>query len=156
MPAGVVLLTRHAEKTDDPLDPFLSPEGLLRAAKLADYIPRKFGTPAVIFASAISKRSRRSYQTIKPLSQAHGITIDTSFAGRDYRALAHRLLTKPRYDGKLVLVCWHHGSMPLLAQALKIKRGEYPDPWDPAVFNLILKVDFSVGVPAVEHVVEPF
>jgi hypothetical protein len=36
---GRILLMRHAEKTDDPLDPKLSVAGSDRAQKTAQYIP---------------------------------------------------------------------------------------------------------------------
>ena len=156
MRAGELLLTRHAEKPDDPLDPDLSPIGLQRAAKLVGYIQDNFGEPAFIFVSAISKHSRRPYETIEPLSKACGLPIDSSFADQDYAALAHELATKPRYDGKLVLICWHHGNIPPLAHALNAKHGGYPNPWDPMVFNLILKFDLTAGIPKVEQVIEPF
>jgi len=35
-------------------------------------------------------------------------------------------------------------------------KGDYPDPWDPAVFNLILEVTFSDGKVSVKKVTEPF
>jgi hypothetical protein len=36
------------------------------------------------------------------------------------------------------------------------KAGDYPDPWDPSVFNLILQFDFVRDVPVVTRVIEPF
>jgi broad specificity phosphatase PhoE len=156
MQTGTILLTRHAEKPDDPLDPNLAPAGLQRAGRLASYIPDQFGTPAFVFASAISKHSRRPYETIEPLSKACGLPIDGSFADQDYAALADELATKSQYDGKLVLICWHHGNIPSLARALNAKSGEYPNPWDATVFNLILKFDFTAGMPEVEQIIEPF
>jgi broad specificity phosphatase PhoE len=156
MQAGELLLTRHAEKSDDPLDPDLSATGLQRAAKLVGYIQDTFGKPAFFFASAISKHSRRPYETIEPLSKACGLPIDSSFADQDYDALANELATEPQYNGKLVLICWHHGNIPPLAHALNAQQGEYPNPWDPTVFNLILKFDFTAGIPTVGQVIEPF
>lgn len=155
MQAGTLVLMRHAEKPDDPASPDLSPAGLQRATRLASYIPQAFGKPSFLFASEISKHSRRPYETIEPLSKSCGLPIDTSFADQDYAALAQEL-TRPRYDGKLVLVCWHHGNIPSLAHALGAKRSAYPDPWDPAVFNLVLKFDFTPGRPDLEQVFEPF
>lgn len=156
MQTGELLLMRHAEKSDDPLDPDLSPTGRQRAARLVGFMQDKFGPPAFIFASALSKHSRRPYETVEPLSKACGLPIDTSFADQDYAALARELAVEPQYDGKLVLICWHHGNIPPLAHALNAKHGAYPNPWDPAVFNLILKFDFVAGLPKVEQVIEPF
>jgi broad specificity phosphatase PhoE len=78
-----ILLMRHGEKPDDPLDPALSPAGHKRAKKLAKYIPDKFGKPDFLFATAISKYSKRPYETLKPLSKATGASIDTNFADQD-------------------------------------------------------------------------
>jgi hypothetical protein len=52
-----ILLMRHAEKTTDPMDPHLSPDGYARATKLADYIPDTLGIPQFLFATAISSCS---------------------------------------------------------------------------------------------------
>jgi hypothetical protein len=51
-------------------------------------------------------------KTIEPLSKNCGEPIDTSFANQDYAALAHEFAIESRYDGKLVLTCWHHGNIP--------------------------------------------
>jgi hypothetical protein len=156
MDSGQVLLTRHAEKPSDPEDPNLSPVGSARAEKLPEYIRGTFGKPDFLFASAISEYSRRPWETIEPLSRACGEPIDASFADQDYEALAHGLLTKPRFENKLIIVCWHHGHIPSFAKALGAKCGSYPDPWDPEIFNLILKLAFSGGKLEVKQFDEPF
>jgi broad specificity phosphatase PhoE len=156
MDAAKVLVMRHAEKSDDPLDPDLSEAGRDRAQKLARYIPVTFGKPKFLFATAISKHSRRPIETLEPLAQECNVGMDTSFADQDYGALAHTLRKTPAYDGALIVVCWHHGNIPSLARALKANAGDYPDPWDPSVFNLILQFDFVRGVPTVNRVIEPF
>jgi phosphohistidine phosphatase SixA len=150
-----VLVMRHAEKLADPLDPNLSPAGSIRAQKLVTYVPQEFGNPDFIFAKAISKHSARPYQTVQPLSEAINVAIDATFADQDYGALASTILSSAQYANKKVLVCWHHGNIPPLMQALGCTGG-YPDPWDPAVFNLILNVTFEGGEPAVTQVSEPF
>jgi phosphohistidine phosphatase SixA len=156
MDSGRILLMRHAEKPADVLDPDLSPAGHRRAEQLARYIPKTFGAPSFLFATASSRHSNRPIETITQLSQSCGISINTSFADQDYAALAHELLKKDRFEGKLILVCWHHGNIPSLANALDSKQGKYPDPWGPDVFNLILALTFSGGKPSVEQVIEPF
>jgi broad specificity phosphatase PhoE len=152
----VVLVMRHAEKSGDPSDPDLTAAGEARAKALADYIPREFGTPDFIFAAALSKHSARPYETVKPLSKRTGVPIDTTIADQDYGVLASDLLSDADYAAKRIVVCWHHGNIPSLMHALGAAGGSYPDPWDPAVFNLILKVEFPVGGPSVASVVEPF
>jgi phosphohistidine phosphatase SixA len=156
MDSGTILVMRHAEKPEDPLDPDLAPAGHKRAEKLADYIPQTFGRPDFIFVSAISKHSHRPCETVKPLSKLCGVPVDAEFADQDYPALAHEILTAPRFEGKQVLICWHHGNIPSLAHALGAKHGDYPDPWPRDVFNLILKLSYRVGKPQLRPVTEPF
>jgi broad specificity phosphatase PhoE len=156
MNSGQVLLMRHAEKSADPHDPNLTPDGVARADRLPDYIKATFGTPSFLFASAESKHSRRPIETLEPLSIATGLTIDTSFADQDYSALAHQLLEKDQYEDKLSIVCWHHGNIPSLAHALGLPDRAYPDPWDRGIFNLILAISFRSGVPSVQLITEPF
>jgi broad specificity phosphatase PhoE len=156
MDSGRILVTRHAEKSNDPLDPDLTPAGRQRAAQLVKYIPATFGRPDFLFATAFSKHSHRPYETLKPLSQATGIPIDATYADQDYGALALEITSAPQFNDKLVVVCWHHGNIPPLARAMKAKPGDYPDPWDPSVFNLILRFDFAQGALSVTRVVEPF
>lgn len=156
MDSGRILVMRHAEKPDDPLDPHLSEAGQERAQKLARYLPATFGKPQFLFASAVSKHSGRPIETIKPLSKECNVAIDTDFADQDYGALAHTLRQTPSYNGALIVVCWHHGNIPSLAHALNAKAGDYRDPWDPSVFNLILQFDFVRDVPALTRVIEPF
>jgi len=152
----MVLVMRHAEKPDDPSDPDLTPAGQARAKALADYIPDTFGMPDFIFAAAISRHSARPYETVKPLSKRTGIAIDATIADNDYGVLAKDLLSKPKFAGKRIVVCWHHGNIPSLMRALGAASGDYPDPWDHTVFNLILNLGFSAAGPTVAEVTEPF
>lgn len=154
-----ILLMRHAEKSGDPMDPHLSQEGYARAAKLADYIPATFGIPRFLIATSISKHSIRPIETIQPLSAKIGVAVDARYADQDYGALASQLLCEPRYANAdaLIVVCWHHGNIPLLAHALRAKPGSYPDPWDAQVFNQILILTYSGdGEPEVTTQTEPF
>ena len=151
-----ILVMRHAEKPDDPMDPHLSDVGRARADRLADYIPTVFGNPEFLFATTPSKHSARPIETITPLSQRIGVQIDTTFADQDYSALAAETLSQSRFTGKLLLVCWHHGNIPGLMLALGAKSGEFPDPWDPQVFDLILQLDYAgSSVPHIVAVIEP-
>jgi broad specificity phosphatase PhoE len=152
-----ILVMRHAEKPDDDTDPHLSPAGQARAEKLASYIPKTFGKPDFIFAAADSNKSERPRETVEPLSKATGIPIHDKIADKDYADLANELLTKQDLSGKQIIVCWHHEHIPKLMQALGAKAGDYPDPWDGKIFNLILKLDFPAsGKPDVAKISEPF
>jgi hypothetical protein len=39
---------------------------------------------------------------------------------------------------------------------LGAKKGDYPNPWDHTVYNLILETGFSDGKVSVNEVTEPF
>ena len=154
----IILVMRHAEKSDNPLDPNLTPTGYARAQRLAQYIPATFGTPTFLFASAASKHSRRSIETLEPLATRCHVTIDETYADQDYGALAHHLRKQSAFDGALTVVCWHHGNVPSMMHALKAPADGYPDPWKRDVFNLILQVKMTKGsdTPEVTRVKEPF
>ena len=157
MGAKTILIMRHAEKLDDPRAPDLSPEGRLRAQRLAPYLPATFGKPDFLVATSVSKHSRRPIETLQPLAAQCGLKIDDSYADQDYGALAHDLRKDATYDDALVVVCWHHGNIPNMMHALKAEAKDYPDPWDRDVFNLILRLDMQEAVPAnVTRVTEPF
>jgi phosphohistidine phosphatase SixA len=152
-----ILVMRHAEKPDDPRDPDLSDRGKIRAAKLADYVPTNLGVPDSLLASALSKHSARPIETITPLSEKIGVTIDSTIADRDYPLLAEEILNDAKYEGKLVLVCWHHENIPALALALGASEANIPNPWNPDVFNLILSLRYDGGaIPVVTQIIEPF
>jgi hypothetical protein len=144
-----VLIIRHGEKpgdpsTDSPADSAdLSTQGYERAASLAVYVPATFGRPDVLFATQASKNSNRPVETITPLATALGLTIDDTYADDDYAALATEVLTDPKYTGQLVLICWHHGKIPVLTSAL----GGVPPAthWKGHVFDRVWKIDYPAG-----------
>ena len=153
----IILMMRHAEKPADPSDPNLTAAGKRRAKRLATYIPDTFDIkPDFIFAAAISTHSARPYETVRPLSKRESVGIDAVIADNDYGVLAQRLLTKKQYAGKSIVVCWHHGNIPSLMRMLGAPKGQYPDPWDHTVFNLILQLEFPGGKAKVKKVREPF
>ena len=156
-PPTQILVMRHAEKTSDPTDPHLSAAGQLRAAKLVDFIVSRYGTPGALFAAAASTHSVRSSETLEPLSKSTGVAIDSTFADQDYGALALRIRSMKCPASTFVVVCWHHGNIPSLLIALRARAGEFPDPWNPEVFNLIVQLDYAAdGLPRITEVFQPF
>lgn len=136
-----LLVMRHAEKPDDPYSPDLSPPGLARAEELAKYIPRTFGTPDFIIATAISKHSARPYETVLPLAKKVGKPIDATIADQDYRALAADLMSLEKFSAKQCVICWHHEGLaasqrdpvPLALRPLRERRpmGRRRSTWGP-------------------------
>jgi broad specificity phosphatase PhoE len=152
-----VLIIRHAEKPDNPYNPDLSEAGKQRARNLAKFIPERFGACDFIFAAAISRHSARPYETVRRLSKTIGIPVDATIASNDYSVLAQELVKKPKYEGSLILVCWHHGQIPPLLHALSAPGGSYPNPWSRNVFDLMIEMKFrDDSVPKVKEVTQPF
>ena len=146
-PPKTILLIRHAEKPASGMD--LSPAGFERAKA----IPKLFGgagaaaphdlpRPDFLFATHVSKTSNRPVETITPLSAALGLPISHEIDDKDYATLAKELLGG-KYAGKVVLVAWHHGSLPGFARAL----GAAPpyDPWPDTQFDRVWRIDYVDG-----------
>jgi phosphohistidine phosphatase SixA len=154
-----ILLMRHAEKTGDPEDIYLSAEGAKRAERLVTYIPETFGRPDFIFAASRSKRSVRSIETVKPLAAAFGLTVQHHFEDDDFEDLVSEIFSNPDYRGTTIVICWHHQKLPEIASFLGAEPGTSPDPWPQDVFNLILNFGYdpnSNALPSVTRVVEAF
>ena len=138
-----ILVIRHAEKPAGDADPGLSPAGRKRADALPGLFtrPDPFPTPDFVIAAARSKHSNRSAETVAPLAKALKIEVNAEFGDDDFARLAAALLADPRYGGKTVLVCWHHGNIPELLQALGV--GPKPRKVDDAVFDRVWVVTFD-------------
>src|SRR5215469_12180260 len=91
--------------------------GAYEAVQIAGTAPRS-STPAFIFVTKESKGSNRPVETITPLSAALNLIYDDKHSDSDYAKVATDILTHSQYAGKVVLVCWRHGNIPALAEAL--------------------------------------
>jgi hypothetical protein len=145
-PPATILLIRHAEKPADGMD--LAPAGFARARMLPQLFgpaaPHNLPRPDFLFATRVSKNSNRPIETITPLSQALGEPISHGIADKDYATLATELLSG-KYAGKVVLVAWHHGSLPGFARALGAKPPY--DPWPETQFDRVWRIDYRDGKP---------
>jgi len=138
-----VLIIRHAEKPDGKGDPNLSKRGYERADALAKVIPEHFATPDVLLATKATPNSNRPAETITPLAEALHLPIVADFSDDQFAELAHEVLTDPKYDGKTVLIAWHHGKIPALASALGVT--DAPAVWDPTVFDRVWEIKYEDG-----------
>ncbi|HTR44038.1 MAG TPA: flagellar basal body-associated protein FliL [Pseudomonadales bacterium] len=141
-----VLIIRHAEKPETGYD--LTPVGYQRANAYVHYF-KNFtidGKPVTLdhlFAAADSKGSHRPRLTLEPLSKATGLAIDQEFQAKQYQELADALRAKPH--GAHILICWHHGDIPQLLQALGAKPekllpgGKWPD----NVFGWVIQLHYD-------------
>lgn len=143
-----VLIIRHAEKPDDD-SIHLSPEGKKRAEALPRLFlkspnrPEAFPKPDFVFATKTSTHSNRPVETVTPLARALNLDINARFKDGEVTQLATELLTNPRYKGKTVLVCWHHGKIPELAQ--KLEAEDVPDHWKTSVFDKVWVITYKNG-----------
>lgn len=149
-PPSVIYLMRHAEKppgTDQ--DPNLTPIGYKRAELLPTlFVAKKDAAqaprllrPDVLFATAHSKHSDRPVETLTPLSVATGLSINHSFEDHDTAGIASEVLSG-RYGGKVIVISWHHGELPHLAQALGVTD---PPHWEDTTFNQIWQIRYVDG-----------
>jgi hypothetical protein len=147
-PPATILLIRHAEKLTDGR-PDLSPVGFERAKVIPNLFggtgaeaPHNLPRPDFLFATHVSAKSNRPVETITPLSAALGMPISHEIDDKDFATLATELLSG-KYAGKVVLVAWHHGSIPAFARALGAKPPY--DPWPETQFDRVWRIDYIDG-----------
>lgn len=132
-----VIIIRHADKwqQNNP-GPFLSPKGQLRSEKFVNYYLSHFKKPDFIFASnpvtnAANEYTGYSYrpaQTLMPLANQlayqnpQGYPINATYLNTQYAELAKLLLSDPKYNDKIILICWHHGLVDALTTALGVTQ----------------------------------
>lgn len=141
-----ILIVRHAEKPD--AGPELAPPGVQRAQAYARYFKKfsfdgKHVTPDYIVAASDSKNSMRPRLTCTPTSQALHLAIDTRYADKAYASLANDLESNPH--GKVILVCWHHGEIPSLVNALGANWSQLSTErkWPTAVFGWVVALKYD-------------
>jgi len=141
-----VLIIRHGEKPETGTG--LTSKGEERAKAYVKYfqtLKTGVGTfhPDYLFASADSKKSARERLTLEPLAKAINQSINLTFKNGRYQELADAMRAKRH--GKNILICWHHGNIPKLVDALGgdstklIPGGKWPD----AVFDWVIQLSFD-------------
>ena len=144
---SVIIIIRHAEKPD--AGDGLAPAGDARANAYGDYF-KHFSVNSnpihfdYLFAAKNTQESKRPKLTIKPLSKALGLDINTDFKDDEYAKLADELHSG-RYHDKNILVCWHHGKIPKLLAALGADPHELlPDgKWPEDVFGWVVLLEYN-------------
>lgn len=87
-------------------------------------------------------------ETITPLSAALNLTYGDKQADGDYAKVASDILTDPKYAGKVVLVCWHHGNIPNIATAPGVAN---PPVWPGSVFDRVWGISYSNGTASLAN-----
>jgi hypothetical protein len=156
-PPEVIYIIRHAEK---PLKPPLAgvdfagsqnehsllPKGWQRSGALAALFHPDFGpvrdglrTPTVLMAPSWGHPGKtaahRSYQTIQGLSERLDMPIATPFAQEHEEKMAASLVRD--YSG-VVLICWEHSHIPVIASALPtVNKADIPQKWPGDRYDVI-------------------
>lgn len=140
----VVFLIRHGEKPlKEEHSPHLTDTGTERARRLPSLFASQAGLPRpdVLFATHATHSSNREVETLTPLAQNLKLPIQDKYGEDDGAKMAAEILSG-QYAGKVVLVCWHHGKLPEVAEALGVKN---PPKWSDTTFDRIWKVEWTDG-----------
>jgi len=140
-PAQVIVI-RHGEKMPDGN---LSERGFERAGALAPYFALtstflNYGVPVAIFAARPTpstppyhpdENTLRCVDTIAPTALFLRLPIHSGYAKLQEQALADFILSDAFYEGKNVLICWHHDTIQTLVQALGVPTAPpFPNVFD--------------------------
>ena len=141
-----IIIIRHAEKPEQKSED-LSEVGFRRAEalkKVFEVHPElaEKGRPDFLFAAKYisGQSSKRSIQTITPLSVALNLQINTQYVTDDYKSLAKDLLTNPKYAGRSIFISWTHSNIPGLAKAF---GSSTKDDWNSNVFDRLWVLSFD-------------
>ena len=116
----------------------------------------RFPTPDFLFATQPSNSSSRPVETITPTAQAlqflkndSTLKIHDKFANDSsgISALKSEILGNPKtYGDKVVLICWHHGTIPDLTEALGVQACQLPwTKWPGTIFDLVFSITWPSG-----------
>lgn len=139
-----VIIIRHAEKIQKGLD--LNLQGYERASALPYYFS---GTPLYndlpishVFATSLDepKPLRRTSQTCRPTADHLNLPLNTQFKNTETNEIAEEILKNPKYNNSTVLICWSHGHIAPIVQAL---GGEDPGHWSHNTYDQVYMLTFE-------------
>ncbi|KXT11949.1 hypothetical protein AC579_1007 [Pseudocercospora musae] len=154
-----VYLIRHGEKPVSGNG--LNSQGMQRAQCLRNVFAANsnYNIEAILTQDYKSDGSRkRPYDTVLPLSQDLGLTIDHSCDRDDSHCVHDRVKALKNLNGN-VLVCWEHKALHDIVQALGDDDGDAPDYpsdrfdiiWtDPPSYGSITD-EYSEGCPGLDN-----
>jgi hypothetical protein len=152
----VVMIIRHGEKPgekktgdesgiDDngnPDDSSLTPTGWRRAQGLVNVFAPPSGQPrpglarpVAIFSAGENDagEGQRTRETVAPLAKKLGIQVDSSFGKGEEQQLIEKVTSQPGPT----LICWQHGEIPAIAEALGNVTPTPPSKWPDSVYDVI-------------------
>ncbi|PWT87268.1 MAG: hypothetical protein C5B55_15055 [Blastocatellia bacterium] len=156
-----IMLLRHAEKPAKDNVPYgvtlsgerssesLQVRGWQRAGALANLLTSLNGSfpykhlarPHFIFASKPLRRkgSRRPIETIIPLAEKLGITINSSYPRYDFDGMVEEAF----FCKGVVLICWQREYIPKIAEHILDHRNLAPLKWPEERFDVIWVFDLD-------------
>lgn len=116
----------------------------------------RFPTPDFLFATAPANSSSRPVETITPLAQAlqflnndPALKIHQRFKNdaQGIKGLTKEILDNPDiYGGQVILISWHHGTIPKLTEAFGVPSKQLPwSKWPGTVFDLVFCITWDSG-----------
>jgi hypothetical protein len=146
---ATILIIRHAEKPEDGSG--LSAMGEQRAQAYVNYFRNKFLVDSKplhldeLRAAADSEASHRPRLTLEPLSKAVGLSVNVRFKDKEFQKLADDI--KSGQPSRNILICWHHGEIPRLAQALGAEPGSLlpGGKWPGEIFGWVLQLRYDAN-----------
>lgn len=124
------VLVRHAEKTEQPQDPHLSPDGYERAERLAGIVQH------VHFDAVYSTPLNRTMETVHAIADESSAEIQ-EYDHRDPEGVAADWIEK--HSGERVLVSGHSNTTPAFANAL-LGREHFPGKFDESDYGNLLVI----------------
>jgi hypothetical protein len=142
-----VMIIRHGEKPDSGNE--LNARGQERALALVNFFTTNppvlsDGKPvAAIYAMKPSREdgSLRPIQTVTPLAEKLGLTINADIKKDHVDDLIDAVLKNSTADGKTVLICWEHKIIPTIVQRFGWDKA--PDKWAGEVFDRVWVLGFT-------------
>jgi hypothetical protein len=153
-PGTVVMIIRHGEKpakedslpgidaTGRPDDSSLTQVGWNRAHRLVDVFDGGAGqsrpgvvVPKALYAAGANDNGEgtRTRETVQPLADKLGLTVNTSFGKGEEQQLADAVVKGPGP----ALISWQHGEIPDIADSFGAVTPEPPKDWPDKRFDMI-------------------
>jgi hypothetical protein len=151
-PGTLVMIIRHGEKPDashpgvdangNHDDNSLTQIGWNRAHRLVDLFAPTQGAPraglarpTAIYAATANDNGdgTRTRETVQPLADSLGITVNTTFGKGDEKALVTDVMAR----SGVTLICWQHGEIPALAEAFPAVTPAPPSTWPDSRFDVV-------------------
>lgn len=137
-----VILVRHGEEPLGDEGRELSEVGWARARGLSQLFAGESITRLVALKPHKKKGSIRSIQTLQPISETLGLTVESPYTRDEVSDLVQMLSSDSQYDGQVVLVAWQHETLADVAHELG--ADEAPAKWG-KVFDRYWVLEFTDG-----------